>query len=207
MTDAPWVDVKPFFPDAPVARGRWTVERFRLDWSLVEIARWQDVMHGENEHGDTRPGEYIRLVRTAGWAETVMSDLPMEKRTCQPFLEAARGNVLVAGLGLGIVLLPVQAKPEVARVTVVEKYPDVVRLVAPRLPLDRAKVEIVQGDVFRWRPAEAERYDVMWFDIWSTIEGLNADEIDWLRSAWRPWLAPGGRMLFWREGDHRRRSR
>ncbi len=209
-----WVDVKPFFPDAPVARGGFVVERFRLTKALVEIARWEDVMRGRREHDETVPGEYIRLVkgrlvprgssmRTSG--ECVMSDLPMEKRTCLPFLEAARGDVLVAGLGLGLVLLPAQAKAEVRRIVVVEKSADVIALVARRLPIDRSKVVMVRGDVFCWRPPAGERFDVAWFDIWSEIGGVVADEIDRLRPAWAPYMAKGGRMLFWRERDHGRR--
>jgi len=64
-----------------------------------------------------RPGRYARL--HVGHV-LMMSDTDMERRSNVQVVQQARGHVLIAGLGM--ILHPILAKPEVTRVTVVEKY-------------------------------------------------------------------------------------
>jgi hypothetical protein len=59
------------------------------------------------------------------------------------------GHVVVAGLGLGLIVHALAARPDVERVTVVEVEPDVITLVQPHLPTS-AKVEVVSGDFWDW---------------------------------------------------------
>lgn len=56
----------------------------------------------------------------------VMSDTRMEHTTNWEVVHEAKGHVLIAGLGLGMILHPILAKEEVLSVTVVEKYADVI---------------------------------------------------------------------------------
>lgn len=108
-------------------------------------------------------GNYIRL--TNGW-DCVMSDTPMEKRTNSDFVRNAHGNVLIGGLGIGLILLAIQDKDNVEQVTVVEKNADVIELVGKQLPLNH-KVTIVNADVFEYEP-EA-KYNTIYMDIWNYI--------------------------------------
>ena len=80
----------------------------------------------------------------------------------------AHSEVLTAGLGLGMILHPILAEPAVSRVTLVEKYPDVIDLVGPTLPATE-RLTIVTAAIFAWRPPRGSRYDVIWFDTWPDI--------------------------------------
>lgn len=51
--------------------------------------------------------------------EVVMSNTPMEIRTCEAFIERATGRILINGLGLGMVLHAILQKPDVTHVTVI----------------------------------------------------------------------------------------
>lgn len=101
-----------------------------------------------------------------------MTDLYYEWWTQRrAILEASSrgGNVLVTGLGLGLVVESMLGDPEcsVERVTVVEQSPDVIRLVAPYLSEKfGARVEIVEGSAFDWSPGTGSRFTVGWHDIW-----------------------------------------
>lgn len=108
-------------------------------------------------------GDYARL--TNGW-DCVMSDTPMEKRTNRSFVMNAHGNVLIGGLGIGLIILAIQDKEDVEHITVVEKNKEVIELIANQLPLNE-KVEIVHSDVFDYVPNH--KYNTIYMDIWNNI--------------------------------------
>ena len=90
------------------------------------------------------PGKYVRLTHNGS---VVMSDTSMEKRTNSRFCTDAHGDVLIGGLGIGMILLSIQDKQSVKSITVIEKHQEVIDMVAPQLPLND-KVKIIQGDVY-----------------------------------------------------------
>lgn len=130
-------------------------------------------------------GNYIRL--TNGW-DCVMSDTPMEKRTNSDFVLNAHGNVLIGGLGIGLILLAIQDKEDVEHITVVEKSKEVIELIASQLPLNE-KVEIVNADVFEYKPTM--KYNTIYMDIWNNINSdIYREEMKPLISRYRKYLVP-----------------
>jgi len=131
----------------------------------------------------------------------------MERRTNLEIVQQARGRVLIAGLGIGMILRAILRKPEVTHVTVLEKYKDVIDLVFPSLlrmlaqwpPAEQPpRLEVFHADVFEWTPPpDRPRYHVIYFDIWpnSTIDSL--PEMHALHKRYRPLLAKGGWMDSW----------
>ena len=109
------------------------------------------------------PGRYVKLLHKR---ECVMSDTDMEKRTNSSFVINAHGNVLIGGLGIGLILLAIQDKKEVKQITVVEKNMEVIELVGGQLPLN-SKVHIVHDDVFDYNPLF--KYNTIYMDIWNYI--------------------------------------
>ncbi len=55
-----------------------------------------------------RPGRYVKLIADKALQ---MSDTDMEWRTNGKFLYAATGDVFIAGLGIGLVIVPLLNKP------------------------------------------------------------------------------------------------
>ena len=110
-------------------------------------------------------GTYVRLTR---FGQTLMSDTDMEKRTNREFVRTAHGNVLIGGLGLGMIILAIQDFPGVKSITVIEKYPEVIELVGSQLPLNE-KVKIINADVFDWKPEKGKKYNCIYMDIWPYI--------------------------------------
>lgn len=106
-------------------------------------------------------------------SQPMMSQTPFERQNNQIILDNAHGRVLIAGLGIGLILLPIQMKPEVTSVLVVEKYQEVIDLIVPKIPIDPLKVTVVRGDIFNYLPLPQVFFDTIWVDIWTTAEEVN----------------------------------
>jgi hypothetical protein len=110
------------------------------------------------------PGVYRRLRHAE--RGVVMSTTPMEVKTNMEFLEQAHGDILINGLGLGMVLETILKKPGVSSVTVIEADEDVLALVGPHFT---SKVwvpalTLVHESAFDYEPKKV--YDCVWHDIW-----------------------------------------
>lgn len=103
----------------------------------------------------TPPGRYLKLVVGE---ELWMSNTRMEYLTNFPFIEHAMGEILIAGLGLGLVLDQLIGKEWVGHIDVVEKHPDVYELVGAAW-VDHPKVNLHLGDIYTWRPPKGKQYD------------------------------------------------
>jgi spermidine synthase len=113
-----------------------------------------------------------------------MSNTPMEERTNIDIVYKANGDVFIAGLGLGMIILPIQDSSEVKSITILEKYPEVIELVGSQLPLNN-KVKIIQGDVFEYEFAKGTKFDTIYFDIWNYVNEDVYEEMKVLKKKYR----------------------
>lgn len=130
-------------------------------------------------------GEYIRLIdKTKSFDGCVMSDTPMEHRTNYDILKRANGDVLIGGLGIGMILIPLMNKEEVKSITIVEKYQDIIDMVGSQLPLND-KVKIIQGDIFENNFPRGTKFDTIYFDIWNYINSDVYEEMKDLKKKYK----------------------
>ena len=109
---------------------------------------------------------------------TIMSDTPDEIRDHFQMISAAKGDVLINGLGLGVVLKACMEKENVTHVTVVEKSIDVINLCGEYYKkIYGDQLTIVHGDAFEYKPQKNKKYGAVWHDIWPTITSDNLPEI------------------------------
>lgn len=133
-----------------------------------------------------------------------MTDAEFECWTNQSFLRTAKGEVLVAGLGLGLILTPLLANKAVSSVTVLEINPDVIALVGPHF--QSKKLTIVNIDARAWTPP-AKAFDVIYFDIWADVPNSdNKTDISALKKRYRRSLKTGGCSSAWCEAMARRKG-
>lgn len=130
-------------------------------------------------------GKYVRLMHNG---QVVMSNTPMEIRTNSWFCHHANGDVLIGGLGLGMIVLAIQDNPNIQSITVLEKYKDVIDIVASQLPFNK-KVQIIHADVFDWKPDKSKRFDCIYMDIWNYINSdVYNKEMKPLKRKWGHYL-------------------
>jgi len=173
----------------PGEKGAAKVEIFEVSHEESVFTSLRAIQH---PHEYVPEGSYARL-KVDG--ETVMTDTRMERRSNSEFCFHARGRVLVAGLGLGMILHHPLEDPAVTDLTVVEKSQDVIDLISPTL--QSPKLNILNADIFTWRPTQGAQFDTIYFDIWPNISDESLDEIRKLHRAFRPFLAPDGWMESW----------
>lgn len=130
------------------------------------------------------PGQYVQLVRNG---VCVMSNTQMEKRTNWKFCQDAHGDILIGGLGIGMILMAIQDKEEVKSITVLEKFPEVIDLVKNQLPLND-KVTILQADVFEYKPSR--KFDCIYMDIWDYVNQDVYEEMKKLKRRYGHYLKP-----------------
>lgn len=129
---------------------------------------------------------------------TWMTDMPIE--LVQMHMELARharGNVLIGGLGLGIVAKMCAQKTSVKKVVVVEREAEVINAVWPHIqPHLKGKGEIVHADLNEFHvPPKHFSYGL--FDTWQgTGEMVWTSEVVPLR---RRFAQKIGRILSWQE--------
>lgn len=162
-----------------------------------------------------RPGEYVApggYCRLFIRGELMMSDTQMERSSNIQVVLKARGDVLIAGLGIGLILVPILAKPEVKTVTVVEKYRDVIDLVEPSVRKIRGaeKLQVVEADVFTWAPPAGQKWDCIYFDIWPSLCTDNLVQMEKLHRKYaRRKRSPSAWMDSWQKAalQHRKKGR
>lgn len=84
-----------------------------------------------------------------------MSITPMELMTQRPGIRFAKGHVIVAGLGLGWMLVEVLRKKKVTKVTLVERSQELVDWILPRLEMmfpQGKKPDVVVDDAYKAIP-------------------------------------------------------
>jgi hypothetical protein len=172
--------------------------------------QFRAMMH-PNEY--VTPGDYCRL-RING--RVVMSDTDHERRTNREAVMMAKGDVLIAGLGIGMIALPIMLKPEVSSVTIIEKSMDVCRLVTGAVIAAAdsvqagagAKLRVIQADIHDWRPnPKARVFDAIYFDIWTEQSTDDVEPMQRLHRAFRPYLRKGGWIDSWNYEELRDRRR
>ncbi|MGK6862809.1 hypothetical protein ACKU0O_022705 [Enterobacter hormaechei] len=183
--------MKSCFSDLPVkdgTSGTWKLDTFEITADKAMSLALRAEYTGNTDEF-IPPGRYRRL--SNGW-DVVMSNTPMEIRTCQDFLERATGRVLINGLGLGMVLHAILQKEDVTHVTVIEKEQDVINLVAASFAND-PRVEIIHADAMMYCPPAGVTYNACWHDIWPDFATANLSQMDKLEIKYRDiWEGGGG---------------
>ncbi len=155
-----------FMPDyAPGASGRWRL----VSGGFV-------IDHGYHSGSCATAGTPLLMRRRDGddatW-DTWMSLSPHEIESQELGCRHAFGHTVVMGLGMGWAALNIALNPQVRRVTVIERDPEVIDLFASSGALHgvpaavAGKMRVVEADALAWQPDEP--VDFIHADIWRTL--------------------------------------
>ena len=116
---------------------------------------------------------YLALLKNN---EIWMSLNPNEIKTMEPYINKAKGHVLVLGLGMGYVAYMMANKKEVKDVSIIEKDSNVIKifnnLLWPSFN-NKEKIKIINDDAINYLKQKQNRYDYIFADIWhSPDDGL-----------------------------------
>jgi hypothetical protein len=173
----------------------------RTDETLVQqIGDWRivDKVISAEKTDVTAPGTYKVLYHKH---ELVMSSIPQEYNDFENFRKQAKGNILINGLGLGLMSDVLLDNPKVTMLTIIEKNLEVIQLTNGKYN-NEPRVEIIKADAFEYYPAPDTHYDSVWHDIWSLISEKNVVEMDYLKAKYQ-YIADYQEC--WKEAECRRR--
>ena len=139
-------------------------------------------------HGIPFNKKFIRLIdENEKFNRCIMSNVPMEEYTNKDFIINAFGDVLIGGLGIGMIILPLQDKSNVKSITIVEKNKDIIYMISNQLNFN-SKVSIVNDDIFTYKPIN-NKYDCIYIDIWNYVNSdVYNDEMKPLKNKYRKYL-------------------
>lgn len=132
--------------------------------------------------------KYCRLLVNG---RVMMTDAEFERSSNSLVISKCRGNALIAGLGIGLILKPFLHRCD--SVTVIEKNADVIELIAPRFPT----VKVICEDIFKWTPAKGAKYDTIYFDIWADFCSDDVEAAKGLQRKFKRYLQANGWIGNW----------
>ena len=137
-----------------------------------------------------------------------MTLAPVEIETMRRPVQAACGDVLTFGLGMGYYAFHASCKPEVHSLTIVERDPELIRMfsriILPQFP-DREKINIVQMDAYDYleKCFSEKHFDSVFCDFWHDA-GDGAEQYQRLKTYEKRYEQT---FLYWAEGLIRQQLR
>ena len=122
--------------------------------------RWQSYLSIKN---DTDQAHTVLIKDSCPMP--IMQDSEAEYNEHQWLFDNATGDVLVGGLGLGLLHGPLMDNPDVTSVTIIEISQDVVDLVWEHCEKDET-FSLIMADFETWVPPEGTTFDIVWGDSW-----------------------------------------
>ena len=108
---------------------------------------------------------YMSMATAHLYGDTVMEDSLRELSRHLPILIAAKGRILITGLGLGCVVRGLLCKPEVEHVDVVEIDKSILRVIGIEFE-DNPRVTLHHYDAFEFPILSKDRWDYAWHDLY-----------------------------------------
>lgn len=132
-------------------------------------------------------GDYTVLYRKFGdnWLN-IMQDTEQEYSEHDWLVERMSGDVLLGGLGIGMIHIPLLDSDDVTSVTIIEKEQDVIDLVWEHCAKDD-RFTIIHADINTWEIPEESSWDVVWLDTWLTHEETVDDYSSRMRERFGPY--------------------
>ncbi len=148
-----------------------------IDYAPYQLFAYDDIkINGYKEYSQIGyfDHKFSYLALTEG-SNIWMSLNPNEIETMKPYINKAKGNVLVLGLGMGYVPFMLSLKNCVKSITIIEKDQEIINLfnelIYPSFA-NKEKIKIIKGDAIEFaRKSQKEgTYDYTFADLWHDPE-------------------------------------
>lgn len=133
--------------------------------------------------------EHMQLVKRG--EGVMMSTHQTETMTNQEFINQAFGDVIIFGLGLGMIVFPLLNDEYIKSITIIEKDRGVIDMVGKIVKEHDHlnKVHIFEGDAFTYHEKIKKRkFDTIYFDIWIRIDEDAFIEMERLHGMYRKFM-------------------
>jgi spermidine synthase len=182
----------------PVVTDRYVISKTILKQEDLEIIKnhWNDYRNENYLSTLTIGKEYVFLFDKS-INKTMMSNHEFETLTNQKFLDNAKGDILIFGLGIGLIIFPLLTDNDIKSITIVEIDDGLIDEVFPIIIKNdlESKVSVILSNAFDFETDKM--FDTIYFDIWSVIDQQSFLEMKKLSEKFTKNLKPGGWMDSW----------
>lgn len=186
------------FYNYPVVTDRYVISKTILKQEDLEIIKnhWNDYRNENYLSTLTIGKEYVFLFDKS-INKTMMSNHEFETLTNQKFLDNAKGDILIFGLGIGLIIFPLLTDNDIKSITIVEIDDGLIDEVFPIIIKNdlESKVSVILSNAFDFETDKM--FDTIYFDIWSVIDQQSFLEMKILSEKFTKNLKPGGWMDSW----------
>jgi spermidine synthase len=192
-----YIELCKIFP-YPVVTSRYVITKTTFNKSDLDIIKKSWHPKRFEKYGNTfvEGKDYVVLFDKST-NQTMMSSHEFEMITNQKFLDNAKGDVLIFGLGIGLIVYPLLKDENINSITIVEVDKDLISEIFPLLAefdyLNR--LEVKHSDAFKFETDK--KFDTIYFDIWASIGEEAFNEMDILSNMFRKNLKEEGWMDSW----------
>lgn len=192
-----YIDLVDIFP-YPIVTNRYVISRTVLRESNLEAIKnfWHPERFKKYSESFTIGKDYV-ILYDKEHKNVMMSSHEFEMLSNQKFIDGAKGDVIIFGLGIGLVLHPLFNDDSVNSIKIVELDKSLVDEVYPIIKeYDlQSKLSIEVNSAFDYETDKM--YDTIYFDIWSNINKEAFQEMKILEQKFSKNLKPGGWMDSW----------
>jgi hypothetical protein len=150
---------------------RVTFGKYTIDQTVNKVRSSVDIINYYNKGNfDNTYSSQVTLRRNV--TEYVMDNGPFEMVSNKKFLDNCYGDILIIGLGLGMIVYPLLNDISVTSITIVEIDPEIIGYIGGIIKSNdiNSKVNIVEGDVFEYyKGITRETFDYIYFDYWDRL--------------------------------------
>jgi len=139
-----------------------------IEDSYVDVSQYYDSYTETDNFYVLKKDNQVGLFTKELNNQLIMTNGTYEKIWNYDFVKKAKGDVLIGGLGIGLIVLAIQDKPEVTSITIVEKFQDIKDFISSKLPFNN-KVNIIVSDFFDYKVPEGIKYDTMFIDLYGDV--------------------------------------
>lgn len=194
-----FIDIEPFYPDFLQSENYVLFKRSYSSEEEASKAKFNqsvNFMKFPNQIALNR--KYVTLLHINS-NKAMMSNHESETKTNQKFLDAAKGDVLIFGLGIGLIIFPLLEDDDITSITIIEIDNGLIDMVGKIIKQKDiySKLEIINSDAFEYNNLISKKYDTIYFDIWATIDEKAINEMYQLQSLYKKSLNDFGWIDSW----------
>lgn len=192
-----YIELSDIFPNR-IEMNRYIIDKFIFTEHHLEVIKnnWHPKRFEKYSKSLTIGKEYVVLYDKSQ-LKVMMSNNEFEMITNQKFIDNAKGDVIIFGLGIGLIIYPLLQDDDIKSITIVEVDKDLIDETFPiLLKADvKSKLKVINTDAFQYQ--DNKKYDTIYFDIWALINEQAFSEMKILSDKFSNNLNDGGWIDSW----------
>ena len=130
-------------------------------------------------------------------SKVMMTNNEFEMSSNQKFIDNSKGDVIIFGLGIGLIVYPLLQDDDIKSITIIEIDKELIDQTSYLLLESdtKSKLSIINQNAFQYE--DNKKYDTIYFDIWPLINKEAFKEMKILSEKFSKNLKDGGWMDSW----------